>query len=95
MSVSVDLAKFHQTVDELRGMVGSLRATYGEVPAVARVTNDVDRLVIDAEELDQLSPAPVRATGNEIHPLTDEPYDPALWTDTDDEGVGGYHGPTK
>ena len=47
---------------------------------------------IDAAELAQLSPLPLRGHGThtDVVKISDTPYDPALWKGADDEGVGGY-----
>jgi hypothetical protein len=54
---------------------------------------DIDRIDLDASELDNLTPLPAASTAeaSEILVLDDTPLDPALWDGADDEGVGGYH----
>jgi hypothetical protein len=88
------LNTLHVTLDQLRHCVGELRDSYGDIPAVLRLTGDVDRMVIDAAELDVLpAPPPARSAPPGLSPitvLTDDPVDPALWADADDEGLGGY-----
>jgi hypothetical protein len=87
------LDTLHVTIEHLKQCVGALRDSYGDIPAVQRLTGDVDRMVIDAAELDVLPPPTARpepAIPTEVTVLTDDPIDPALWADADDEGLGGY-----
>jgi hypothetical protein len=93
MAVTTELTTLHRTVKELRDVVGSLRQRYGDIPAVRRLLGDIDRIDLDASELDNLTPLPAASTAeaSEILVLDDTPLDPALWDGADDEGVGGYH----
>ena len=75
----------------------SLKARYGDNPAMRRIVNDADRLLndverldIDAAELDQGRTA-AQQTGEKI-PVPDTQYDSDFWRDVDDEGVGGQCG---
>ncbi len=83
------LNTLHTQLDQLRACVGQLRDSYGDIPAVRRLTTDVDRMSIDATELDVL-PTPAAAPPLQVTLLSDEPFDSALWADADDEGLGGY-----
>jgi hypothetical protein len=95
MPVSGELRTLNHAIDDLRAAVTSLRGKYGDVPAVARLRNDLDRLVLDVGDVDTL-PAPPTAGSGEVHQLTDEPYDASMWADdADDEGLGGYHGTSR
>jgi hypothetical protein len=85
------LGSLHANLDQLRVCVGQLRDSYGDIPAVRRLTGDVDRMTIDASELDVLPmPTPVITTPPQVTMLNDEPFDSAMWADADDEGLGGY-----
>lgn len=99
MPVSVELKTLNHAVDDLRSAVGSLRGKYGDVPAVARLRNDLERLELDISDVERLPAAAERANGKpgqEMLSLTDEPYDPSMWADdADDEGLGGYHGTAR
>jgi hypothetical protein len=89
---STEISELRRTIGQLRQCVGALRARYGEAPAVRRLANDLERLDIDAGELDQ-SPVPVQVKPTDranVVVVPDTPYDPALWQGADDEGVGGY-----
>ncbi|MGW5052510.1 hypothetical protein [Actinokineospora sp. NPDC004072] len=87
---STEYSELQRTIGQLRHCVGALRARYGDVPAVRRIANDVDRLDIDAGELVQPAHAPAPRQAEDVVVVPDTPYDPALWHGADDEGVGGY-----
>jgi hypothetical protein len=92
MAVTTELTTLHRTVEELRDLVATLRGRYGDIPAVRRLLGDLDRLDLDASELDDLTPLPAASTAeaSDILMLDDTPLDPRLWDGADDEGVGGY-----
>ena len=91
MATTSELSTLHRSVDELRAAVASLRKCYGDIPAVRRLLGDIDRLDLDAAELDGLTPLPAPTASGPTVALDDRPFDPALWADADDEGLGGYH----
>jgi hypothetical protein len=85
-------------IDELRARVGDAKAAYGDIPAVQRLVNDVERVEIDARELVGVvgvaapSPPPPPSPQRVGIPIDDTPLNPTMWADADDEGVGGFHG---
>ncbi len=89
-----EIVQLHEAIGQLRRCVGSLRSHYGDSAGVRRLSNDIERLDIDAEEVTgQRTPIPRQAaamTGDRVV-ISDTPYDPDLWRGADDEGVGGYH----
>jgi hypothetical protein len=91
MAVTSELTVLHRTLDDLRHVIGSVRERYGDIPAVNRLLGDVDRIDLDASELDSLSPPPSHQRHEEIMVIDDTPVDPSLWADADDEGLGGFH----
>ena len=91
MADTAALTRLHRAVDEMRRAVESVQESYGDIPAVRRLHNDVDRLQIDAAELGALTPLVSVGAVDEIQVLDDTPPDPALWAGADDEGLGGYH----
>jgi hypothetical protein len=97
MPGTVEERRLHRVVEELRSAVASLHGKYGDVPEVRRLKNDLERLELDVHDVGALlmsGPRVVPAV--ELSPLTDEPYDPAMWAeDADDEGLGGYHGTSR
>ncbi|MCI2420288.1 hypothetical protein MOQ72_22855 [Saccharopolyspora sp. K220] len=91
MASTTELAEFRRVLAQLRSSVSALRARYGDTPAVLRIHNDVQRLDIDIAELSDVLPAQRRSaefTENVVI-VPDTPYDPSLWRDADDEGLGG------
>ena len=88
MAGTAELSTLHRTLDELRSIVNSVRSRYGDIPAVKRLIGDVERIDLDAAELDEVLPPPAPAAGD-MHLIDDKPVDPALWADADDEGLGG------
>ncbi|KAA9159961.1 hypothetical protein FPZ12_018895 [Amycolatopsis acidicola] len=89
---TTELTELRRTIGQLRQCVGALRSRYGDASAVRRLVNDVDRLDIDAADLDSPIPAqPKPVDRSQVVKIPDDPYDPALWHGADDEGVGGYH----
>jgi hypothetical protein len=98
---TTEIAELRRSIGQLRQCLGTLRSRYGDAPAVRRLVNDVERLDIDADELEGAPPAPAREvpaqqTGGSspsgMIPIDDTPYDESLWEGADDEGVGGYRG---
>jgi hypothetical protein len=92
MAVTAELTILHRTLEELRRCVGDLRSRYGDIPPVRRIIGDVDRINLDASELDEVPVPDLPIQSQEMHVLDDTPPDPALWADADDEGIGGYRG---
>lgn len=90
-----EAARLRHALGELRRCVGTLRSQYGESAEVRRLCNDLERLDIDAAEvtgeLGRTAPAARPVPREEMVLVSDAPYDPELWRDADDEGVGGYH----
>ncbi len=103
MSSTTELAELHQLIGGLRRCVASLASQCGDVPAMRRIVNDADRILneverldIDAGELDMGRGAAHQydagENAGEKIPIADTPYDFEFWRDVDDEGVGGQHG---
>lgn len=90
MAVNAELSALQRAIGDLQQCAHALQTRYGDIPGVRRLLNDVERLSIDAAELEAIPPPTTSPKADEVQILTDEPYDPALWTDADDEGVGGY-----
>ena len=91
MPVTSELSVLHRTVDELRSVIGSVRSRYGDIPAVKRLLGDVDRLDLDVADLDDVVPPELQTGAGPVEIMDDRPFDPSLWVDADDEGLGGYH----
>ncbi|GAA2968145.1 hypothetical protein [Actinokineospora diospyrosa] len=89
---STEISELQRTIGQLRQCVGALRARYGDVPAVRRLVNDIERIDIDVADFTTTPTAPIprRPEPADVVVVPDTPYDPALWHGADDEGVGGY-----
>ncbi|ORW88313.1 MULTISPECIES: hypothetical protein [unclassified Mycobacterium] len=96
MSTTTELAELHDLIGGLRRCVSSLRARYGDSPAMRRIVLDADRILSDVELLDtdvselDLDRATVQQSGEKIV-IPDTQYDTDFWRDVDDEGVGGHN----
>lgn len=95
MASTPELAATQRALEELRGRVAVLHDRYGDVAAVRRLANDVERFGIDLAEVGAL-PAPTARTaaapGEDVVEIPGAAYDEPLW-EGDDEGVGGHHRP--
>lgn len=99
MAEAMQVGAVTRVIDELGVRVGEARAAYGDIPAVQRLANDVERLRIDVKDLAAVDPSTLH-TAPHSPPLPkitidDAPVDPSLWVDADDEGVGGFHGTSR
>jgi hypothetical protein len=96
LSTTTELAELHDLIGALRRCVSSLRARYGDSPAMRRIVIDADRILSDVELLDtdvselDLDRATVQQSGDKIV-IPDTQYDTDFWRDVDDEGVGGHN----
>jgi len=96
LSTTTELAELHHLISGLRQCVTSLKAKYGDSPAMRRIVNDAERILNDVELLEidagelALNQQTIVVSGEKI-PIPDTPYDTAFWRDVDDEGVGGHN----
>ena len=94
---TAELAELHDLVGGLRRCVRSLKARYGDSPAMRRIVIDADRILSDVQLLEtdvselDLARATVQQSGERIV-IPDTQYDSDFWRDVDDEGVGGHKG---
>jgi hypothetical protein len=88
LSTATELAELHELIGGLRRCVNSLKARYGDSPAMRRIVIDAELLDTDVSELD-LARATVQQSGEKIA-IPDTQYDSDFWRDVDDEGVGGH-----
>lgn len=89
---TAEYATLRRSIDQLRRSVAEVRDTFGDGPQVRRLVNDLDRLEIDANELAAARPEHPAAEGRDTIYVPDTPEDATMWTDVDEEGLGGYHG---
>ena len=93
---TTELAELHDLIGGLRRCVSSMKARYGDSPAMRRIMIDADRILSDVEMLDtdvselDLARATVQQSGEKIT-IPDTQYDTDFWRDVDDEGVGGHN----
>jgi hypothetical protein len=91
-----EIAELHDLIGGLRRCVSSLKARYGDSPAMRRIVIDADRILSDVQLLDtdvselDLARATVQQSGEKIV-IPDTEYDTDFWRDVDDEGVGGHN----
>ena len=92
---TTEFATLRRSIEQLRQSVSGVRSAFGDGPEVRRLVNDLERLEIDAAEL--ASCEPLRSASGAGHVpehvvVPDTPLDAAMFSDADDEGLGGYHG---
>ncbi|CAG7640144.1 hypothetical protein SIM91_03860 [Rhodococcus opacus] len=88
---TTEMHELDRTIDHLRHCVGTLRSMYGDAASVTRLTNDLERLAIDAHDLDSSPPHVVHREPVKRIQIPDTPYDASMWLGIDDEGLGGLH----
>ena len=90
---TTEFATLRRSIEQLRRSVADVRGAFGDAPEVRRLINDLERLEIDAGELAAVHPArgvPDLVPEHVVVP--DTPLDESMFSDADDEGLGGYHG---
>jgi hypothetical protein len=97
MSSTTEFAELHELVGGLRRCVTSLASRYGDSPAMRRIVNDAERIMVDLDRLDidaeelELTRGVTRARSSaQKIAIPDTQYDSDFWRDVDDEGVGGH-----
>lgn len=97
MSVHDDLTSVQRCLDDLIRSVGRLEKTMGsgglEMRRVRSDTNHLRESITLLRETAATTAAPQKRP--DLVTISDTPYDPSLWVDTDDEGLGarGRHAP--
>lgn len=86
----VDTTALRLAVQQLAQAVQAIATQAGEVLAVRRLRNDLERIELDLNDCNGLHHlAPARM----LEVISDTPYDESLWHGADDEGLGGFHAP--
>lgn len=94
MSATTELAELQHLIGSLRRCATALKARYGDAPAMRRIVNDTDRILLDVELLEidaselELRSHAVISSGEKVA-IPDTEYDRSFWDGIDDEGVGG------
>jgi hypothetical protein len=92
---TTEFATLRRSIELLRQSVSGVRSAFGDAPEVRRLVNDLERLEIDAAELASCEPLPRASVPGHVPEhvvVPDTPLDAAMFSDADDEGLGGYHG---
>ena len=92
---STEFATLRRSIEQLRASVAEVRTAFGDAPEVRRLVNDLERLEIDAGELASAQPVRPATTPSYVQDhviVPDTPHDQTMFSDADDEGLGGYHG---
>jgi hypothetical protein len=96
MSSTAEREELNELSGALLKCVTSLASKCGDTPAMRRLVNDaerilngVDRLDIDAEELELTRG---HTPSVEMIQIPDTQYDTDFWRDVDHEGIGGQNG---
>ncbi|AWT45286.1 MULTISPECIES: hypothetical protein [Streptomyces] len=89
MSVHDDLAAVQRCLDDLMRSVGRLEQQLGSGGLeIRRVRTDTNHLRESVALLRQAASAPGEPIRPDLVSIPDTPYDPSLWQDSDDEGLG-------
>jgi hypothetical protein len=78
-----EITEVRRAIGQVKQCVGELRARYGDIPAVRRLANDVERLDIDTADFrtdaDTPSPRQPAVSEHEVVVVPDTPYDREMW----------------
>lgn len=89
-TVHDDLARARRKLDELARTVRLLKGRVGNTRDMRRVAGDIDRLRDSLALLDEHTPHDgPPGPPCDLETIPDLPYDPLLFRDADDEGIGG------
>ncbi|MDT0400567.1 MULTISPECIES: hypothetical protein [Streptomyces] len=90
MSVHDELTSVQRCLDDLIRSVGRLEKEMGSGGLeMRRVRSDTNHLRESIALLREAAPAPSAPQRRpDLVTISDTPYDPSLWVDTDDEGLG-------
>ncbi|MGC5259379.1 hypothetical protein ACPXCG_23825 [Gordonia sp. DT218] len=88
--ITAEMKELHRSIGALRHHIFTLKSHYGDVDAVRRMTNDLDRLEIDLHDFEHAPPPVVRAPGgkDDVVYVPDSKSDEAAWLGAQDEGLG-------
>lgn len=88
MSVSEDLTSVQRCLEDLFRTVGRLEQQMGGSLEMRRVRHDADHLRESLALLREAAPKAGTPQRPDLLTIPDDPYDHALWRDSDDEGLG-------
>jgi hypothetical protein len=96
MSIQDDLTAIQRRVDDLMRSLGSLEHHVGHDLDMRRVRTDAEHLRDSLSLLRDTARGERGGNrGQDMVTIPDAPYDPSLWKDAEDEGLGyqGRHAP--
>jgi hypothetical protein len=94
MSMHDELTSVQRCLDDLLRSMGRLEQQIGSGGLeMRRAKADAAHLRESLALLRDVAPGIERPKRPDLVPISDTPYDSALWTDTDGEGLGAHHGP--
>lgn len=88
MSLQDELTAVQRRLDDLSRCVSRLEQHVGNSLDMRRVRADADHLQESLALLRDAAPTAPRRKHEEMVPVPDAPYDPKLWSDAEDEGLG-------
>ncbi|MEU0249400.1 hypothetical protein ABZ192_34770 [Streptomyces sp. NPDC006235] len=89
MSVHDELTSVQRTLDELFRSLGRLEKQLGTGGLeMRRVRADANHLRESVALLRDAAATPAAPKRPDLVTISDAPYDPSLWVDSDDEGLG-------
>lgn len=88
-----DIAELRYAVGQLQRSIGALRSHYGDAMPVRRLENDLERLVIDADEFEQTPPPELGRRPRDTIYVPDSKSDESAWMGAQDEGLGFHSRP--
>ncbi|MGV9710088.1 hypothetical protein ACWDTI_05440 [Gordonia sp. NPDC003424] len=87
--MTAEMNELHRSIGVLRHHILTLKAQYGDVDAVRRMTNDLDRLEIDLHDFETTPPPLLRPKAKaDVVYVPDSKSDEAAWLGAQDEGLG-------
>ncbi|MCH5641457.1 hypothetical protein [Gordonia sp. ABSL49_1] len=88
--VTAEMNELHRSIGTLRHHIVKLKARYGDVDAVRRMTNDLDRLEIDLHDFEHAPPPLLKAKSgkDDVIYVPDSKSDESAWLGAQDEGLG-------
>ncbi|MFH5232035.1 hypothetical protein [Antrihabitans spumae] len=88
---TTEINELRQTIGQLRQCIGALRSQYGDARSISRLVNDLDRLDLDAADLEESPPPPIKGAPerrNDVIYVPDSRSDESAWMGAQDEGLG-------
>ena len=91
MTVHDDLSAARRALGEMQRAVRALKLHFGGDHDMRRLEDDVQRVHFDLGLLAENAPAQPGGPKRNLEVIPEREYEPDLWKDADDEGLGGLH----